>query len=425
VTNGSTTNLPDEFMQELRSIRDSYSADVFESFNIKPYGHDELISLLQAQERQSRRIDARLRIRYDVNSPSLIRYQAQDLRGVVCSVPAQEIGRLVNADPDGSIFDLNIRRYLGSRGAVNMDIQETCTSLESSYELWFLNNGITIVCDRFDANTDPDDAHIRLDNMQIVNGCQTATTIAVAHLEGTLAPDVRVMVRIYETSDTDLVDKIVLTTNNQNKISSRDLRANDPVQLDMENGFDIYGFYYARKTRQFDTGQISIDSIFANEPVGQWYLAVVLKNPADARGRKYKVWSEHYNKIFSGQQPIEPYIVASLIGRCVGKWIDQSSLRTHSDDVKRMLAKRGAFHLGRIAAFRWRGSDEWRESRDALAQQVRALESDCEVMRAQIEDAFATLEGIIRVNEDFEEDIDRALKSYALDQTISRILHTS
>jgi hypothetical protein len=425
VTKGRTSELSDEFRQELRGIRDTYSAEVFESFDIKPYGQDELISLLQAQERQSRRIDARLRIRYDVNTPSLIRFQAQDLRDLICSVPAQEIGRLVNADPDGSIFDLNIRRFLGTRGAVNKDIQETCTSPESSYEFWFLNNGITVVCDRFDANTDPDDAHIKLENMQIVNGCQTATTLAVAHREGTLAPDVRVMVRVYETSDTELVDKIVLTTNNQNKISSRDLRANDPVQIDMEDGFRIYGFYYERKTRQFDTGQIPINRIFANELVGQWYLAVVLKNPADARGRKYKVWGEHYNKIFSGQQPIEPYIIASLLGQCVGEWIDKSGLRSDTDDIRRMLAKRGAFHLGRIAAFYWRNSDDWRGSRDDLAQRVQGLESDCEDVKSHIEGAFARLEQIIRENEDFAEDIDRALKSYSLDETISRTVHTS
>jgi hypothetical protein len=331
----------------------------------------------------------------------------------------------VNDDTSGSIFDLNIRRFLGSRGAVNKDIHETCTSLENSYEFWFLNNGITIVCDEFDANTDPDDPHIKLANMQIVNGCQTATTLAVAQRDGALAPDVRVMVRIYETSDTDLVDKIVLTTNNQNKISSRDLRANDPVQIDMENGFRIYGLYYERKTRQFDTGQVPIDRIFANESVGQWYLAVVLKNPADARGRKYKVWGEHYNKIFSGQQQIEPYIVASLLGRCIGKWIDQSGLRSDTDDVKRMLAKRGAFHVGRIAAFYWRGSDDWRGSQDKLAQQVRDLETDCETVESYITNAFTALEQIIRDNEDFVEDIDRALKSYALDERISRVLHTS
>lgn len=274
VTNGRTSTLSDEFSEELQGIRNSYSADVFEFFDIKVYGQHELVSLLQAEERQTRRIDARLRVKYDANNPSLIRYYSQGLKGLICSIPAQEIGRIVNADPDGSIFDLNIRRFLGNRGAVNKDIQETCTSTQNSYEFWFLNNGITIVCDEFDANTDPDDAHINLRNMQIVNGCQTATTLAVAQSEGTLAPDVRVMVRIYETSDTDLVDKIVLTTNNQNQISSRDLRANDPAQIDMENGFSIYGLYYERKTRQFDTGQIPIERIFPNEAVGQWHLAV-------------------------------------------------------------------------------------------------------------------------------------------------------
>ena len=165
VTTGRTTVLSDEFKEELEGIRNRYSSDVFEFFDAKAYGQDELIALLQAQERQTRRIDERLRIKYDANNPSLIRYYAQGLKGLICSIPAQEIARIVNADTDGSIFDLNIRRFLGSRGAVNKDIQETCTSAENSYEFWFLNNGITIVCDEFDANTDPDDAHIRLENM--------------------------------------------------------------------------------------------------------------------------------------------------------------------------------------------------------------------------------------------------------------------
>jgi len=69
--------------------------------------------------------------------------------------------------------------------------------------------------------------------MQIVNGCQTATALALAEKAGKLAPDTRVMLRIYETADAQLVDKIVLTTNNQNKISSRDLRSNDKIQIDM------------------------------------------------------------------------------------------------------------------------------------------------------------------------------------------------
>lgn len=357
MTNGSTTSLSDEFKQELQGIRAAYDTGTFESFSIEPIGADELVELSKIQERQTRRVDADIKIRYDANTPSLIKYFSQDLKGIVCNVPASEIGRLVNDNPDGAVFDLNIRRFLGARGSVNKDIATTATTKDSSYEFWFLNNGVTIVCDSFDAVTDPDNAHVKLRNIQIVNGCQTATTLAIAQKAGILAPDVRVLTRIYETNDPNLVSKIVLTTNNQNQISSRDLRANDPVQLDMEQGFKIYGYFYERKLRQFDESKGDASRIFTNEAMGQWYLAIVLKNPSDARARKYKVWGDLHAKIFAGGA-VEPYIIATLLGSRASEWLRKSLHVSSEDDVTRLSAKRGAFHVARIASFLWRGNDE-------------------------------------------------------------------
>jgi hypothetical protein len=354
----------------------------------------------------------------------VINYRADELRGLVCTVSAHEIARLVNDDPSGSVFDLNLRKFLGGRGAVNKDIMETCTSPESAHEFWFLNNGITIVCDAFDPNLDPDDPRVKLKNLQIVNGCQTATTLATAQKEGKLRPDVRVMTRVYETPKTGLVDKIVLTTNNQNRISSRDLRANDVVQIDMERGFGIYDLLYERKQRQHDSASQDPTKIVPNEAVGQWYLAVVLKNPADGRGRKYKIWGELYDKIFASKQPIEPYIVAALLGRRVAGWIDASGLKQDPEDLKRMLAKRGAFHVGRIAAFLWKGVDRWDEPREVIAERIEILKADDGALDAAIAEAFTLLERVVRGRPDFTDDLDRALKSYTLDEAISKALHT-
>ncbi len=423
VTTGQTREISDEFRQELRAIQDRFVNGVFESFDFQPLGSDELVSLLRAVERRERRVDGEMKIRYDTNNPSLIRYHSQDLKGLVCTVPAQEIARLVNADDDGSIFDLNLRRFLGTRGAVNAEILATCSSTESSYEFWFLNNGVTIVCDRFDAVPDPDNPHVKLTNMQIVNGCQTATTLALAHREGSLAPDVRVLVRIYETNNPDLVGKIVLTTNNQNKISSRDLRANDVAQAEMEAAFRIFGYYYERKARQFAGTDLPSDRIVANEAVAQWYLAVVLRNPADARGRKYKIWGEHYTQIFTHGRA-EPYVIAALLGRCVTAWLRDSGHTRDEDDIRRMLAKRGAFHIGRVAAFLWRGSDEWRGNPDMLAPLIPELDGRCDTVSPHIRAAFDVLEGMIRGSTEFAEDIDRTLKSYSFDEAIHRELHT-
>jgi len=306
---------------------------------------------------------------------------------------------------------------------VNKDIATTATTKDSSYEFWFLNNGVTIVCDSFDAVTDPDNPHVKLKNIQIVNGCQTATTLAIAQKSGTLAQDVRVLTRIYSTNDPTLVSKIVLTTNNQNQISSRDLRANDPVQLDMEQGFKIYGYFYERKLRQFDESTVDASRIFTNEAVGQWFLAIVQKNPSDARARKYKVWGDLHAKIFAGGA-IEPYIIATLLGGRATEWLRKSPHVVSEDDVTRLSAKRGAFHVARIAAFLWRGNDEWNVKADVLKTQVKEIEFG-KGFDAIFEKAFSILLAVIRSSGDHLVDVDRAFKSAQLDKDIDKYLYSS
>lgn len=422
VTYGDASALSGEFLQELTGIREAYANDTFEAFTIDPIGFNELTDLSKMQERQSRRVDAELKVKYDANNPSLIKYYAQDLQGLVCSIPASEIARLVNDNPDGAVFDLNIRRFLGSRGAVNKDIQSTCTSVESSYEFWFLNNGITVVCDKFDPVTDPDNAHVKLQNLQIVNGCQTATTIALAQKEGKLAQDVRVLTRIYQTQNPALVDRIVLTTNNQNQISSRDLRANDPVQVDMEHAFSIYGYYYERKPRQFDGNAIDLKRLFTNEYVAQAYLAIVLKTPSDGRARKYKVWGESHARIFSGA-PVEPYIISAIVASRVAEWLRASGYATATDEIQRLIAKRGSFHVARVAAFQCRGSDSWQGDQQKLAGELADFENNREKLANVIPGAFELVVSAIKSSPTHSADVDRALKSSSLDKDIDKRLH--
>ena len=424
VTIGDTKKVSAEFLQELKGIREAYGNDTFESFSIDPIGIDELTDLSKMQERQTRRVDAELKVKYDANNPSLIKYYAQDLQGLVCSIPASEIARLVNENPDGAVFDLNVRRFLGSRGAVNKDIQTTCTTVASSYEFWFLNNGITVVCDKFDPVTDPDNPHVKLKNLQIVNGCQTATTIALAQKEGKLAPDVRVLTRIYQTQNPALVDKIVLTTNNQNQISSRDLRANHPVQLDMERAFFIYGYYYKRKPRQFDGQAIDVNKLFTNEYVAQAYLAIVLKTPSDGRARKYKVWGESHARIFSGGA-VEPYIISAIIASRATEWLRASGYTTAAGQIQRLIAKRGSFHVARVAAYLCRHSDGWHGNQQALAQELVEFQKSANKLTDIIPAAFDLVVAAIKANPTHAADVDRALKSSALDKDIDKRLHAS
>lgn len=423
VTNGLTSIIrpEDEINQEIHRIVQRYDNGTFEGFEFQLWGADELIDKLNKEERGVRRLDADIKIKYDTNNPSLLKYHSAGFKGVICTSDATEIARIVNDDTSGAVFDQNIRRFLGTRGGVNSDILATCTDATEGKEFWFLNNGITIVCDHCDPVTDPDNPHLKLKNMQIVNGCQTATTLAIAAKNGSLAPDVRVLLRVYEIGTSEIVSRIVLTTNNQNKISSRDLRANDPVQLDMERGFLQYGLHYERKPRQYDTNaSVGVTTILPNESVAQAYLAVVLRKPSDARRRKYKVWGEMYDSVFGGSHVIEPYAFAALISRVSEKWLKTSSYASSADDIERKIANNGTYHVARLVAGMWHGTN-W-SSPGTLASKISILMNQPETVSSDISRAFAVLVDIIRNDSRFLSDVDNALKSSVVDQEIERVI---
>lgn len=417
IANSDTAHLSDEFISESRNIENEYSNDVFERFSLNVIGIDELTSLAKLRDRRVRSVDADLKIKYDMNTASVINYFSQGLKGAVCTVPATEIAKLVNQHPDGAIFDLNIRQYLGARGSVNKEIQSTASG-DDSHEFWFLNNGITIVCDKFDIVQDPDNPKLKVTNLQIVNGCQTASTLGGAAQSGDLKKDVNVIVRVYETKDENLVGKIVLTTNNQNQITSRNLRANDPMQISMEDAFKIKNYKYERKPRQYANAK-NIDKIYTNEEVGQAFLAGPLKNPADARSRRYKIWAELNKQVFSGA-PVEQYILSALVVRRLSQWLRKSSHHKSKDTDERILAKRGLYHVSRVALFEVIGSDNWSDT-TKLAKIIDDIENNNLKLDAIFEKAFRITKSVF--DAEFKNDVERGIKSYSINTALNKKLH--
>ena len=424
-TNGLTSALSNEYQQEVRGILAEYDNGTFAEFSFKTLGADELVWLINSIERRNRSIDADVPIRYDANTPSLIRYQTQGLKGIVCTATARDIANLVIGDPSGALFDSNIRRFLGKGRSVNADILKTATEAASSYLFWFLNNGVTIVCDSCDPVTDPDNPMVKITNLQIVNGCQTATALAHASRDGTLRPDTRVLLKIFETIDPTLASRIVLTTNNQNRISTRDLKANDAVQQDMQRRFERYNLLYEHKVNQYATTTLAAGQrIVSNEDVGQVFLAIALKKPGDARRRKYKVWTDNYADIFSGSS-VEPHVICLLLYQAANAWARTARRAAGITELRRKLINNGLLHIGRIAAFLWRGSDSFDQPTATLQGQVSTLQTTPAAVNPHLDDGLSRLEALINTNPDFLNDVDGALKSALLESAITRSLHLS
>lgn len=419
ITNGLSDNISEECEQEKKTILDEFDNDTFSSFSFELIGAIEIVDRLNSQEKKNKKIAADIQIQYDSNSPSLIKYHSHGLKGIICTTTASEIARIVNEDDRGFVFDLNVRKYLGNLGAVNRDIKETCSDEDSSYLFWFLNNGVTIVCDKVDPVTDPDNPHVKIENLQIVNGCQTSSSLAIAQKEGILQDDTKVILKIFETTDLNLVDKVVLTTNNQNKITNRNLRANDKIQRDLQQAFAIYDYFYERKPRQFQDEDAK--RIIPNEQAATAYLAIALKRPSDARSRKYKIWSDYYDNVFRSSH-VENFIVNYLIKQRTSTYINKSDHIQSEDEIKRYLMKNAQFHLARMTSFIWRKTDNWTDL-DTAKQCLSELEENNDLLNTHVEQAIEDIVTWLDENESFKTDLNNTLKSSSFDNLISKELH--
>jgi hypothetical protein len=187
-------------------------------------------------------------------------------------VPTREIGRIMHTYKN-SILKFNPRSFLElSKNTVNKDIEASIRSMGTN-EFALFNNGITIIADGTSISSDTakqGTAQVVLRNPQLVNGGQTAYTLARIYEACTSIKDFaafkgkEVLLRVItfvgptatrQEARLNLVEAISKASNSQTKIEESDRRSNDPVQLRLqEEFFAKYGLYYERKRGEFSDG---------------------------------------------------------------------------------------------------------------------------------------------------------------------------
>lgn len=221
-------------------------------------------------------------------------------------------------DNGNFIFERNVRGYLGKQ-KLNERIYETATNQDSPYFV-YMNNGITITCTNFTHAPVTESPTLDIKNAQIVNGQQTARSLHRAWKEGKLRQGTKVLVRVVESSDHDLLMKIVDSTNSQTKVTSRDLHSNDDIQRLIEKSLVAQGYFYEARKNKYkgkETGK-RIDA----ETAAQVYYAVFRQQPALAKDKKKEIFGEKYDEIFNSELKPEDILysfhllkkVKSLIG---------------------------------------------------------------------------------------------------------------
>lgn len=194
------------------------------------------------------------RIRYSVDLA-----EGESAEVQLCFVPTIEIARMMSQYRN-SILQYNPRCYVGIRNTgVNADIRESVSNTEHN-EFSLLNNGITIVCKEVSYNDNTAQrgkASITVSNPQIVNGGQTAFTLAHLYENGSdrsIFDKKEVLTKfIIIVGDRDeMIEKISDATNNQNPIKPRDKASNDLKMIKLQTDlFDQFGVLLERKQGEF------------------------------------------------------------------------------------------------------------------------------------------------------------------------------
>jgi hypothetical protein len=133
-----------------------------------------------------------------------------------------------------SLFNWNIRSFLGKKGQINVGMSETIN--KTPEEFYYLNNGISALCDSFDF--DPDSRKLRVRKLQIVNGAQTVGALGQAKIE---INKLQILVKLtaikHAQREKGMAAAIIKANNTQNALRVPDFRANDPIQIWIEDKF--------------------------------------------------------------------------------------------------------------------------------------------------------------------------------------------
>lgn len=271
------------------------------------FNHDSIVTILQ----RSKKVDATLSL-----TGQAIVEDMNYMRVLIGRVSVQEIHQLFSIHGD-KLLERNIRRYLGLHtNRVNTAIHATLCDPGKSDKFYFYNNGITVVCDKFDYNAfQKTDYKVQIRNMQVINGGQTCKTIqeTLDHMQQDgVGNSAYVMIRVYQLAETDkdFIQDITYATNSQNPVDLRDLHSNDQIQKQLEIGITDLGYSYKRQREEGGSGPSVVTSSIVAESV----LAIWRMCPHQAKFRRKDHFGKLYDEIFKGLNAAQA-LLAVLIFR--------------------------------------------------------------------------------------------------------------
>lgn len=275
----------------------------------------------------------------DRQGQGLYTYSVGNVRAANFRIEADELCKLVEEELSANntyefLFSDNIRSFLGFKVRPNQRMKETLTNLDSAIYFPLLNNGITIICERMEIPSTLQSGKYILPsyNPIIVNGLQTTRVIYEVLKERKQQgidrlQNVFVNVRLYETSDTEIVEKITDATNTQTSISYKDKVSNKDFNLYAKEVFANKGIAYITKRGEIFSNPLSrqLKSTIESDTLLRFWYATFYEQPEIAKNSVYEVMEAIFDatnnnvhplhRLFNGEKdsPIYQQLIYSYI----------------------------------------------------------------------------------------------------------------
>ena len=218
---------------------------------------------------------------------------------------------------DGSLFRKNVRQSLGSGNKVNRGIARTIK--KDAGDFFFLHNGITAICSHMSVY----DNRLSVKELNVVNGCQSLSTIFSSGEAAKKAEDAYILFRFYEIEDPDRADKISTSTNSQSAVKARDLRSNDKAVLAMKRAYEQFytdGYFITKRGESVDQVRYNTAHIVNLTDLGKQLIAWHSQRPTISYSET-KIFDKYFDQLFHRDyEPENVQALHEMFTAIYGKW---------------------------------------------------------------------------------------------------------
>lgn len=293
----TTSSLSDDAEKDLEAYNNQLSSDPSISASIALVDADGL--KFRYDEALNR---ARPYINYDftVEPGKFMELNIGGTKAVIAAIPLKECIKIPGVK-DGSLFRRNVRQSLGNSNKVNKGIAKTIRN--DSKDFFFYHNGITAICSKLHAAGDT----ISTRELNVVNGCQSLSTIYNCSEAVKKADNAYVLFRFYEIKDTETADKISISTNSQSAVKARDLRSNDKNVLMMKKAYEQKypdGYFITKRGENVNTAKYNTDHVLNLTDLGKALCAWHSQRPILSYSET-RIFDKNFSQLFHKDYPPE------------------------------------------------------------------------------------------------------------------------